>query len=323
MDWDSELLYCKAKLYAQRAHDQPVDSSLFGFWMSLSLELLARSGLSSVHPVLLADPREQDNIHYAFGIVPKRIPKSIPAKALFARCSIFVPSFTDKMSGHCLMVSEWRNSELHSAAAAFENIDNSKWLPSTYEVMEVLLLHLKRDFADFLGEYGAVAVAALRDRRDTIKHEVEEKLAKARTQYQGLSPEGKAEAVRNAGLTDAVRMKESRLSLKSICPACLSAAVIGGETVGRSPVRIDAASGSISREVRVLPNKLRCAVCSLHLSSFQEVREAERGNIYTVEEYEDPIEFFGIDPEEYIDIDDIMRRHADQYAEDIYGYNNE
>jgi hypothetical protein len=89
MEWESESLYAKAKLYARRAHNESVDSSLFAFWMSLALELLARSALAQIHPVLLADPREQDNIHYAFGINPKNPPKSIPLRrfSLAARFS--------------------------------------------------------------------------------------------------------------------------------------------------------------------------------------------------------------------------------------------
>src|ERR1700678_2883633 len=106
MEWDSDLLYEKAKLFAQRAHNEPVESSIFAFWMSISLEILARAALAQIHPVLLADPREQDNIHYAFGINPKGLPKSIPAKALFARCSILVHGFTDKMSAHCLIIAD-------------------------------------------------------------------------------------------------------------------------------------------------------------------------------------------------------------------------
>ena len=75
MDWSSDSLYSKAKLYAQRANDEPVDSALFGLWMSLSLELLARAALAQIHPALLADPKEPDNIQYAFGIIPKNVPE--------------------------------------------------------------------------------------------------------------------------------------------------------------------------------------------------------------------------------------------------------
>lgn len=319
MEWDSNLLYEKAKLLAQRAHDEPIESSLFAFWMSVSLEILARAALAQIHPVLLADPREQDNIHYAFGINPKGLPKSIPAKALFARCSVFVDGFTDKMSGHCLIVADRRNTELHSGVAAFENLDNWKWLPATYEVMEILLKHLGRDFADFLANHSTVAVEALKDRREGIKNDVQTKLAAARKWYVGMTVEERTQV--NAAALDAIAewLKNNSLRRKVSCPACEQDAVIGGETVGRSPVRIDEDENSISREVRVMPNKIRCAHCKLTLTSFQELREAERGNIYTVEVTEDPIEFFGIDPEEYVDVDEIVKR----YGDDMAGYENE
>jgi hypothetical protein len=320
MEWASESLYSKAKLFARRAHDESVDSSLFAFWMSVALELLARSALAKIHPVLLADPREQDNIHYAFGIIPKSPPKSIPAKALFARCSVFVPGFTDKMSGHCLIVADRRNSELHSGAAAFEGIDNSKWLPATYEVMDVLLRHLGRDFRDLLGDHGDVALEALKDRRDSIKKEVQEQLAVSRRHYERTTPEEKKALEASAPEAMESWMKGSKLRKQCACPACGNTAVIGGETVSRSPAKIDEESNTIKREVRVLPNRLRCPFCKLLLNSFQEVNEAGLGNIYTVDEEEDPVEFFGIEPEEYVDIQDLVNR----YGQDMYEcYNNE
>ena len=319
MDWDSDLLYNKAKLYAERAHEESVDSALFGLWMSLSLELLARAAISHTHPVLLADPQNHENILYAFGVVPKTPVKSVPAKALFTRCSLLVNGFTDKMSVHCLIVAERRNEELHSGIAAFENIDNAKWLPMTYEVMEVLLAHLGRDFPDFLGEYSAGALESLKDREANIKQEVQKKIGIAKSGYEKLSSEEKTATDAEARVKTTVWRKESRLRQKTSCPACGNESVVSGEVVGRSPVRIDEDDLTISREVRVLPNKLQCAFCGLLLTSFQELREAERGTIYVVYEVEEPIEFFGIDPEEHINIDDLMRR----YAEDYYGYNNE
>ncbi len=45
--------------------------------------------------------------------------------------------------------------------------------------------------------------------------------------------------------------------------------------------------------------------------------EAGLGTIYTTVEAEDPIEFFGINPEEYVDIEKIVRDYHDE------GYMNE
>ncbi len=321
MDWSSESLYNKAKLYAQRAHDESVESPLFGFWVSLSLELVARAALAQIHPVLLADPREPDNIQYAFGITPKNLPKSIAAKTVFARCSVFISGFTDKMSAHCLIMAERRNSELHSGAAAFEGIDNSKWLPTTYEVLEVLLAFMKRDFDDFLGtEHGRFAAEAVKDRRDTIRKDVQSKLSAARKMYAEHSPEWVTEHLAKFSPVMDLSIKGSRLRQRAECPACGNPAVVGGEGVGRSPVKIDEQGGTISREVRVLPNAFKCLFCQLELAGYQELREAGLGTIYVVEEQEDPIEFFGIDPEEYVDVDALLQK----YGEDLYGgYQNE
>lgn len=94
---------------------------------------------------------------------------------------------------------------------------------------------------------------------------------------------------------------------------------MGGEIVSRSPVKIDEDDNVIRREIRVLPNRLRCAYCDLSLVSYQELKEADLGGIYTTAEEEDSIEFFGIEPEDYIDVEDVVRR----YGEDMADYQNE
>lgn len=61
-------------------------------------------------------------------------------------------------------------------------------------------------------------------------------------------------------------------------------------------------------------------MCNLVLNSYQELNEAGLGNLYTLDEEEDPVEFFGIEPEDYVDVDEIIRK----YGEDYYSeYNNE
>ena len=116
-----------------------------------------------------------------FGIIPKKPPKSVHAKTVFARCSVFIPEFTDGMSGHCLIMANRRNEELHSGKAAFEGLDNSGWLPATYEVMDVVLRSIGATFEGFLGsEHAPSAVAMLKDRRDMIKKEVQEKISRGK-----------------------------------------------------------------------------------------------------------------------------------------------
>jgi hypothetical protein len=225
---------------------------------------------------------------------------------------------TDKMSAHCLIMADRRNSELHSGAAAFENIDNSAWLPATYEVMEVLLKHLGLAFEDFLGaDHAPGAVEMLKDRRAHIKKEVLDRISNAKVVFAASSTEERAKREAIASTRVGKWLNENPLRRTRKCPACGSSAVMSGESLSRGPVHLDEKESKIQREVRVLPNVFRCVHCFLRLDGYQEMLEAGLGAIYTTTEDEDPIEFFGIDPEEYVDIEKLVRA----YHED--GYTNE
>jgi hypothetical protein len=318
VDWTSETLYEKAITYARRAHSEDIDSSLFAFWMTLALELLCRAGLAKIHPVLLADPTNEGNIQYAFGINPKTNPRSVQAKTVFARCSVFIAHFTDEMSAHCLIVADRRNSELHSGAAAFEGLANSSWLPASYEVFEVVLNHLGYSLSEFLGnEYASTAEEALKDRRNTIKKHVLDRVAAAKRLYDDLTGEQRVQRQDEGLIALKAWLKGNPLRKAYPCPACGLLAGITGESISRGPVRINDEEQTIQREVRVLPNALRCTFCHLKLDGFQEMLVAGRGDIYTVIEEEDPIGFFGIVPEEHVDIDELIREHFRE------GYMNE
>lgn len=240
------------------------------------------------------------------------------AKTVFARCSVFVPGFTDKMSAHCLIMADRRNSELHSGAAAFEEIDNSAWLPATYEVMEVVLRHIGATFADYLGDANSQsAVKILEDRRVNIKKEVLDRISAAKKVFAETPVEEKSNQEERVRIPMAGWIKENSLRRGCKCPACGSAAIMSGESLSRGPARIDEDAVTIQREVRVLPNYFRCPICRLKLGGYQELLEAGLGAIYTMTEDEDPIEFFGIDPEEYVDVEKLMRDYHDE------GYMNE
>jgi hypothetical protein len=324
MSWAHDALYAKAQNFAARAHNEEISSPLFGFWMSLSLELLARAALSKIHPVLLADPRDHENIYYSFGKNPKGQVKSVHAKTVFARCSVFIDGFTDEMMKHCLIIADKRNAEIHSGEAPFENLDNSIWLPATYEAMEVLLRHLGRTFRDFLGtSYEKQATEMLRDRKDTLIKEVSDRISSHRREFMKLKEDERTEK-KSAGAAHVKRwLQEGRLRQRVPCPACGSDAVKGGETLSRGPARIDELSATITREVRVLPNRFRCPSCNLKLVGFPEMQQAGLGTVYTILEDEDPIEFFGIVPEDYVDVDELIRERIGDYREIEDGYMNE
>jgi len=53
------------------------------------------------------------------------------------------------------------------------------------------------------------------------------------------------------------------------------------------------------------------------LDGYQQLLHAQLGKVFVKSEAEDPIEFFGIVPEDYVDIDKLVRKH---FAQE---YNNE
>lgn len=311
MDWDAQALYDKSLLYMDRAHEQPIDSPLFALWASLSLEILCRAALAKVHPVLLADPREDGSMLYAFGVEPAKPPKSIVTKAIVIRCTLLVDGFTEEMAKHCAFMADRRNTELHSGALGFDALDNAAWLPATYEVIEVLLKHFGTGFDKFLGpDHAKTAVEMLRDRRETIRHDVLDRIGAAKKFFQGLLEGEQAKRRERWEPTVEKALKEHPVLRGVKCPACGSKAVMTGDIVGRGPVRINEANTVIEREVRVLPTKFLCRACDLKLDGFQEMRQAQFGAVYKVLENEDPVEFFGINPSDYIDAEEFIREHT-------------
>ncbi|MBD8680005.1 hypothetical protein [Sphingomonas sp. CFBP 13720] len=320
MDWDSGLLLRKAKVYALRAHDEGIESELFGFWLSLAMELLTRSALAAIHPVLLADPREEGNIHYSFGINPKGNPRSIQAKTVFARCSIFIEGFTDQMVAHCLILADRRNKELHTGAQSFGATDSSTWLPQTYEVMEVVLKSMSVELTNFFGNaHGDLVSSMLKDRRSHIHGEVQKKVAASRKAFGDLKGTEKATRVSGGQHLLAEWAKTSPMNKVCECPACSYSAALTGESLNRGSVKLDENNGLLTRELRVLPNSLRCPTCHLKLDGYQELLQVNLGQVFVTTEEEDPIEFFGIVPEDHVDMDKVL----EAYYESQHEYDNE
>jgi hypothetical protein len=116
MSWERDPLWAKARLFFERAFDEPRDDPLFGLWCSLGLELLARSSIASVSPVLLADSdASQRSILYALNRAPAGAsPKSISTVQVFNLCRLLFPGFSDADLKPVLALMNRRNEELQS-----------------------------------------------------------------------------------------------------------------------------------------------------------------------------------------------------------------
>src|SRR4051812_5552017 len=94
MLWTQDALWAKAKTYVGKALAQDREGADFPLFASHALEFLARATVASVHPALLADPKEDSNLLYVFNLRPQKkekrafSPNSIRASIVFSRCTL-------------------------------------------------------------------------------------------------------------------------------------------------------------------------------------------------------------------------------------------
>ena len=270
MQWDSEELYLKAKLYIDRANEFDHASSEFPFWSALSLELLARSALAKVHPALNADPRQDNNLLYAFGYDIPGQPRSLPAHAVYLRVEKIVPGFGKVQRELCDYIALLRNREVHSADLPFEDLKESSWLPRFYEVCKILCEYLEYTLAEFLEE--DIATSALK-LIDTLNKELEArvktKLAEHKKLYDAMPAPEKKE-LREAA---AARLKLLQLGLKKqTCPACGNLGALRGDLI--KELRPEYKDETLYIDQEYLASEFKCLVCELGLPNLEEISHA-------------------------------------------------
>jgi predicted RNA-binding Zn-ribbon protein involved in translation (DUF1610 family) len=291
MGWDRESLWQKAKLYMERALDENREGPMFPFWATLALELLGRAALANVHPALLADPKEGDNIMYAFGFTISSEPKSIPAKTVFTRCTKVAPQFTAAEFKVCMALIGRRNEELHTGTLAFEEFPTKLWLADFYRISQILLTSLGFSLKDFVGATEAkAATTMIQGAEKRAVERVRKAIGEAKAHFTRLDEQEQI-ARRAAGHTAACRPRG--LTRVHACPACGTPAVIRGEQVAVTEPKLE--GDMIVVETRVLPTEFECLACGLVLRDHESLHAAEMGGQFTVTEYSDPAEYYGVE----------------------------
>jgi hypothetical protein len=297
--WDYDSLWTKARLYAARAASEDHDSALFPFWSILALELLARAALASVHPVLLADPREGQNLMYALGYGQPRAPKSVTAKTVFLRCAQVIQTFTDEDDKRATALIEMRNEELHSGGTPLEGLHSRVWLLDYYRLIETLLDHLEMDLTDFFDADEATTARRMMDAgAEATLGEVQKAIAEQRKAWESLSERSKAGKIATADAEAKSRDSRTwyysgRAGTRRKCPSCSTEGWITGEVVRTSEPR--AGEDTIFQTFTKWPTRFECFACGLTLSGEAQLHAAELGDLYSIEIGEDPASFYGIE----------------------------
>jgi len=314
LEWSSDTLSNKAKVYLARAFEQDRKSELFPFYCSLGLEFLARATLASIHPALLADPQDGNNILYAFGFSATARPMSIPAKTVYSRLKFVVDDFTDDDLSLCMLLSELRNQEVHTGTLAFADFPTGKWIAGFYRVVQKIVKRLGFKLEDVLGETEAAHAATLvsKAHQDVTKH-VKEQVGKLRSKITVLSSTEIAERrTQHEPKWVSTRLTSGIGLFARKCPACDSNGVLIATPIGATPARLKA-DEIVSQRI-FWPTKFECKVCSLTLSGYEELQVVGLGDQITDEDTHDPVEYLSIDVSEYITDDMVRESVRDDYG---------
>jgi hypothetical protein len=317
MEWTYDALWAKSKLYMERALNADRDSAEFPFFAILALEFLARSVLAKLHPSLLADPQDANSILYANGIPATDKPRSVPAKTVFVRVKSVVTDFSKEDEAQCLKFAELRNRELHSGGAPFEAMPTGTWLPEFYAVVGKLMGHLKRDLTDLLGKEEATAARRIIAESFQEDRAMVEKLrAETIKNFNYLtSAEQKKRIEEHDPKVISARFASGEIGRVAKCPCCGNQGWQLGDVTGQRPPIID--GNEIVAKLIVTPKAYACKICGFKLTGYGKLRIVNLADQFEYSDSLDPVEYFGIEPMDYI-TEEQMREHL---ADD--GYFNE
>lgn len=286
--WSFEALFSKALVYVAQMESFDPDDWQFGFWSSLSLEMLARTALASISPTLLASRKDWRHIHYALGQPPtsKRFtPNSITTAEVLAILAEVLPDFTMETADFCALHLSRRNAELHSGEDAFGGLGTSAWLPRFYASCEILLRSVDKGLGDFVGTPEA-AQAMIGAMRDTASKAVAQEIDEERKSWAGKSPDEQKRA-REQAANWATRHIGHRVT----CPACGSPAIVRGSTHGPVRTVIDE-DGDVVQKQMMLPSSFECIACGLKISGLSKLASSGLGDAFTSTSISSPAEFF-------------------------------
>jgi len=312
-------LFTKAQLYIERAHDEERDGDLYPFWLSLSLEFIIRSTLAHIHPALLAETPNSNNFEsllYAFGFEVKNQPKSISITTAINRLGIIINDFTPNVKNQAALIINERNTELHSGLKGFQEFPVKIWIRDFYRINNILLNYQGLNLIHLFGEQEAKATSIMIQEEDAkIKKTVIDRINACKKVYSELSKE---ELTKRKEISEKELRKFLKHTLKPNCPCCGNEALLTGEQVSVSSAKI--IDGELKEEVRYLPAKLACFSCGLKIDGYQQLKIVNLSDVFTTYEYIDPVEYLGIDAENYVDIDELVERRMNEYYDE--GYND-
>lgn len=292
-----EALWDKARLFINLAMDTDQQRTFNeqALWASLSLELLAKSALARVSPLLIATPTEEGtNLLIASGLVEGQASfHSVPAKTVFTRCSKAFHPFSLKEAS---LIAAGRNEYLHGGTATLTLLPPEAWWPRFWAQAVILLTAQDKDTEDFVGiDRVSIVEGHLERNREHIEERLTALIERAK-QRLILHDSGRMNARMEAEWNAFSPFAGLSHSGEATCPACGGTGRLEGEDVTNYEItgeQVAPDDYDVWADLTVSTDYFACDNCHLVLDRYDLVEAAEL-----------PTEFSDIgDPADYYEPD--------------------
>lgn len=269
--WDSKQLWLKAKRFADIANEHDQGSPEFAFHTALALECLARAALTHVHPALNADPRDDTNLLYGFGIEVTGSPRSLPAHSVYIRLEKIVKGFSRPHRELCDFVALQRNAFLHTADLPYDNLSPKKWLPRYYETAKILNDFVGQPLESFVGLETATAAIGLIASLNEAAIKAANKKISACKQVWEMKTEAEKNELQQTAKSATAFVGWGKVTVE--CPACGCNGTLSGEAVKEFPEKYD--DGELLMDIEFMATGFKCVACGLTLKGVEEITHAD------------------------------------------------
>ena len=307
--FSSETLYSKSQVYINRGLRAKNEGELeeYQLWASLSLELLAKSSLSSLHPSLIADPTHYQSLFAACGKTLSADVKTITANTLFERLGHISKTFDTRLHKFCSQLSQRRNSEIHSGESPFSGMKTNMWEKEFWYAVQVILSIQNKDLDQWLGLEGStIPHQLLLDAENAIQMAIQTRIKIAKEDFEAKhkSPKKRDELIQNSQDIHYWEYNEKfKITIdgreRYKCPACSAMGILGGvlwdEKICDDYDPTDPFAEYVEKTFSV--EEFVCINCDLHLIGKREIRVTDL-------------------PEEFCEIEELELEYEPDYGND-------
>ena len=278
--YDHEALWSKAKVFINRAMDPDAGRAFDeqALWASAALELLGKSALARVSPLLIAAPNEEGvNVLIATGLIEGDAKfASVSASTIFKRCQ---RAFRPFSATDALKFADARNEYLHGSAIGFMPLEPQLWWPRYWALAAILVTAQDREIEELVGpDRAEVVVSHLEQNSKNVEHRTEALIARAQqrlAQYRAGTLPAKVQKEWQSNPDLSVRLP---YNTREGCPACGELGVLEGVDSSDMTYEVeydeDGAPDAVRGIVTVPAEYFSCSKCHLVLDRYELIEQA-------------------------------------------------